>query len=339
MKNLLILAALLALAALPARAEKLTLQLNGPALAESAGYVVAQARGYYADEGLEVTLQRAGDAIPLEALARGQADLAVETLPVALAARESGLPLVNIGQPFARPALRLTCLNEAGVASAADLRGKTLGSSFGGTELALRAWLNRLGLRADDSLAGVAILHQWPDASEMLRQRQTACIAAMAYAPPQTDGTITLDPALQGAELLEDGLYVLHERLNDAATRDRLARFLRASMKGWHEATRTPEATAALILGPDPDQGALQRQTQALRALADILSTSGALDDAAYRRSVDNLLAGGPAAVLRAEPQGAFTHAISDMASAVTGDMADNAANAASSPRSPATAP
>ena len=74
---------------------------------------------------------RQGDRIPDEA------DLAVEFLPVALLARENGLPLVNIGQPFALPALRLTCLREAGVQTAADLRGKTLGSDYRGQELAL----------------------------------------------------------------------------------------------------------------------------------------------------------------------------------------------------------
>ncbi len=318
MKNLLIFTAVLALAALPVRAERLVLQLGGPGLAESAGYIVALEQGFYAQEGLEVTLQPTAGPIPLEALARGQADIAVETLPVALVARESGLPVVNIGQPFARPALRLTCLSEAGIADAADLRGKTLGSGFDGADLALRAWLNRLGLRIDDSLDGVSLLHQWPDAPMMLAQRQIDCISSLAYAPVQIDGTVQLDPALQGAELLEDGLYVLEEKLGDAAMQDRLARFLRASMKGWHAAIAAPDQTAALILGPDPDAGALARQSQALRALAGIVSQTGALDPAAYRRSIDNLLVGGPAAILRAPPQGASTKVISDMAGTVT---------------------
>ena len=317
MTKTLICAALSALLAAPCAAQELVVQLNGPGMAESAGYLVAQARGYYAAEGLEVTFHRPGDAIPLEALARGEADLAVEYLPVALVARESGLPLVNIGQPFARPALRLTCLREAGVQSAADLRGKTLGSDFRGLELALTGWLNRLGLRADDSLTGVSVLHQWPaDAAGMLRQKQTACISTASYSAPQIDGTVELDPALQDADILEDGLYTLEETLGDPARRRQLAAFLRASMKGWHEAVRDPGASARLLLGPDAeaDPGALARQTDAVAAIAPLLSETGALDGAAYRRSVETLRAGGDKAVLRADPGNAFTHEISDMA-------------------------
>lgn len=316
MKSSLICAALLALCAAPLSAGELVVELNGPGLAESAGYLVAKARGFYAAEGLEVRLHPPGNAIPLEALARGKADLAVEFLPVALLARENGLPLVNIGQPFALPALRLTCLREAGVQTAADLRGKTLGSDYRGQELALSGWVNKLGLRADDSLEGVSILRQWPDdAAGMLRQKQAACISTTSYdAPVEPGGTVELDPGDQGAGVLEDGIYALQDKLPDPAMRDRFARFLRASMQGWHEAVRDPEASARLILGPDPDPEALKRQTRAIKGIAPLLSAQGALDDAAYRRSVAILREGGDAAVLRADPQNAFTHEISDLA-------------------------
>ncbi|WP_052081257.1 ABC transporter substrate-binding protein [Paracoccus halophilus] len=312
----LISAALLAVCAYSAQAAGLVVQLTGPAPVRFAGYALAEARGYYAEEGLEVALRRAEETAPFEALARGRADLAVGTLPVALLAREHGLPLVNFAQPLAQPALRLTCLDEAGVKGAADLRGKTIGSRFDGQELALTAWLNRLGLVDDHSPAGVSVLRQWPDAADMLRQRQVACIVSHSFAAPPGPGTVTLDPAIQGAEVLEDGLYTLQENLDDPEMRERLAGFLRASMRGWREAARDPEGTARLILGPDPDEGVLQRRIEELRGIAALLSNSGRLDEAGYRRSVDSLTAGGPAAVLRDAPRGAFTHAISDMAAA-----------------------
>lgn len=295
------------LAPLAARADTLTVQLRGPALAESAGFLLAQARGLYAAEGLTVTLLPADDAPPFESLARGAADTAVEWMPMALVARENGLPVVNLAQILARPALRLSCSRDSGVTGAADLRGKTIASPYRGREYPVLAWLNRLGLQPDDSLSGVALLGQWPDAAEMLRQRQTACATTLSYALPPGDGLVTLDPAHEGAALLEDGLYALPATLSDPQAQDRLARFLRASMTGWHQAVADPEAAAGLILGPDPDPGALHRQAAMIRAIGPLLSASGALDEDAYRRTVDGLRAGGGQAVLRRDPGAAFT--------------------------------
>ncbi len=303
------------LAPLTARAEDLTVQLRGPALAESAGFLWAQARGLYAAEGLQVTLLPADEAPPFETLARGAADLTVEWLPAALVAREHGLPVVNVAQVFARPALRLTCLRDSGVETAADLRGRTVASAFRGTEYPLLAWLNRLGLKTDDSLSGVALLAQWPAASEMLRHHQAACVGSFSYDPLPGEGLVLLDPAAQGAATLEDGLYALPGSFAGPEDKDRLARFLRASMKGWHEAAANPEAAARLTLGPDPDPGALQRQTAMIAAIAPLLSPTGALDQVDYRRTVDSLRAGGASSVLRREPQGAFTPDISALAS------------------------
>ncbi len=313
-KSLIPAAVLLMLGSLAARAEQLTVQLRGPALAESAGFLIAEARGYYAEEGLAVRLRPADPAAPpFEALARGEADLAVEWMPTALVARENGLPVVNIAQIFARPALRLTCRREAGVAGAADLRGKTVGSWFGGTEYPLLAWLNRLGLVADDSLSGVALPAQWPG-TEMLRQKQAACISTLSYDPAPDEGLVELDPQDQGAAVLEDGLYVLAGTLAAPEAEERLAGFLRASMRGWREAVAQPEDSARLILGPDPDPGALQRQAGMLRRIGGLLAADGALDEGGYRRTVETLRTGGPRSVLRRKPRGAFTHAISDHA-------------------------
>lgn len=304
------------LAPLAARADTLTVQLRGPALAESAGFLWAQARGLYAAEGLDVTLLPADDAPPFETLARGAADLTVEWLPAALVARENGLAVVNVAQIFARPALRLTCRREAGVETAADLRGKTVANAFRGTEYPLLAWLNRLGLRPDDSLSGVALLAQWPGAAggaEMLRQHQAACAASFSYDPLPGEGLVVLDPATEGAATLEDGLYALPSILAHPEDKDRLARFLRASMKGWHEAAADPEAAARLLLGPDPDEGALRRQAAMIEAIAPLLSPTGALGEADYHRTVDILHKTGARPLLRQEPQGAYTRDVATL--------------------------
>ena len=122
------------------------MQLRGPDLAANAGYLLAEARGLYAQS--EVTLLPASGAPAFESLARGQAALAVEWMPTALVARENGLPVVNIGQVFGRPSLRLACRTDAGVTDAGQLRGKSVANWFSGTEFPLAGWLNRAEIPA-----------------------------------------------------------------------------------------------------------------------------------------------------------------------------------------------
>ena len=302
--------AALALWATSAQAQDLVVQLRGPDLAENAGYLLAEARGLYAQSGIEVTLLPASGAPAFESLARGQAALAVEWMPTALVARENGLPVVNIGQVFARPSLRLACRVDAGVTDASQLRGKSVANWFSGTEFPLAGWLNRAQVPTD----AVTLVPQG-DGAEMLRQKQADCVSARSFAVAGLEGATLLDPATLNAATLEDGIYALDGALTDPAMQERMARFLRASMEGWRAAAADPEGTARLLLGPDPDPGALQRLSAALGGIPAILA-SGALEDAAYRRTVETLRAGGASAVLKHDPENAFTHEISDMAMA-----------------------
>jgi len=82
-------------------ADDLTLQLKWVTQAQFAGYYVAQDQGFYEEENLNVTIKPGGpDIAPTQVIAGGGADVTVEWMPAALSAREKGLPLVNIAQPF-----------------------------------------------------------------------------------------------------------------------------------------------------------------------------------------------------------------------------------------------
>src|SRR5450432_1230651 len=96
--------------------DKVTVQLKWVADAQFAGYYVAKDKGYYKDAGLDVTIKAGGpDIAPEQVIAGGGADVIVDWMPAALAAREKGEPLVNIAQPFKRSGLMLTCRKETGI--------------------------------------------------------------------------------------------------------------------------------------------------------------------------------------------------------------------------------
>src|SRR5262245_59305592 len=95
-------AAFLGLAAFEAAAaDKFTIQLKWVTQAQFAGYYVAKDKGFYKDANLDVTIKPGGpDIAPEQVIAGGGADVIVDWMPAALAAREKGVKLVNIAQPF-----------------------------------------------------------------------------------------------------------------------------------------------------------------------------------------------------------------------------------------------
>ena len=139
-------------------ADDLTLQLKWVTQAQFAGYYVAKEKGFYEEEGLDVTIKPGGpDIAPVQVLLGGGADVMVDWLPSALAAREKGAPIVNIAQPFAKSGLMLTCLKEHGIESPEDFPGNTLGTWFFGNEIPLMSWMGKLGYATDGSEGGVTI--------------------------------------------------------------------------------------------------------------------------------------------------------------------------------------
>ena len=305
-------------------ADAVTLQLKWVTQAQFAGYYVALENGYYAGEDLDVTILPGGpDIAPVQVLMGGGADVMVDWMPSALAAREQGAPVVNIAQPFKSSGMMLTCLKESGVESPADFPGKTLGVWFFGNEYPFLSWMSTLGIPTEGGDDGVTVLKQGFNVDPLL-QKQAACISTMTYneywqvidAGISADDLITFKYEDQGVATLEDGLYVLEANLADEAFKDKMVRFVKASMMGWKWAEENPEAAAMIVL--DYDETGAQTEGHQVRMMGEVAKltagSNGALDVADYERTVATLLGGGSDPVITAEPEGAYTLEITDAA-------------------------
>ena len=94
-------------------ADTVTLQLKWVTQAQFAGYYVAKDKGFYAEEDLDVTIKPGGpDIAPEQVIAGGGADVIVDWMGGALAAREKGVKLVNIAQPFKKAGMEMVCPKE-----------------------------------------------------------------------------------------------------------------------------------------------------------------------------------------------------------------------------------
>ena len=312
------------IAGIASAADEVTLQLKWVTQAQFAGYYVALDRGFYDAEDLDVTIKPGGPEIaPTQVLAGGGADVTVEWMPAALAAREKGLPMVNIAQPFKSSGLMLTCRKDAGIESTADFRGKTLGVWFFGNEFPFLSWMSQLGIPTDGSANGVEMLKQGFNVDPILNG-QAACVSTMSYNEYWQIIDAGLSPSDlklfkyedQGVATLEDGLYVLEQRLEDAAFRDKMVRFVRASMKGWKWAEDNPRQAALIVL--DYDETGAQTEKHQVRMMGEIAKltagSNGSLSPRDYERTVASLLSGGSDPVITKKPSGAWTHIITDKA-------------------------
>jgi NitT/TauT family transport system substrate-binding protein len=306
-------------------ADDVTLQLKWVTQAQFAGYYVAQDQGFYEEEDLNVTIKPGGpDIAPTSVLAGGGADVVLDWMPSALASREKGLPLVNIAQPFKSSGMMLTCRKDAGITSPEDFPGKTLGVWFFGNEYPFLSWMSHLGLSTDGGDDGVTVLKQGFNVDPLL-QNQAACVSTMTYNEywQVIDAGLTPEELVvfkyedQGVATLEDGIYVLEDKLEDPEFVDKMVRFVRASMKGWKWAEENPDEAAMIVL--DNDNTGAQTEEHQKRMMAEVAKltagSNGALDPADFERTVESLLAGGSDPVITQHPgEAAWTHMITDKA-------------------------
>lgn len=329
MKKLLIgtMAGAMALAAAAGGAQaqdSVTLQLKWVTQGQFAGYYVAQAKGFYEEEGLTVEIKPGGpDIAPEQVIAGGGADVITTWMAAGLAARERGVALVNIAQPFKNSGLLLTCRKDEGVETTADFPGKTLGVWFFGNEYPFYAWMAKLGLSTEGGATGVEVLKQAFNVDPLI-QKQAACISTMTYneygqvlkAGLTPEELTVFNYRDEGVGMLEDGLYALEDKLADPAFVAKMTKFVRASMKGWEYARAHPEEAAQIVVDND-STGAMTLEDQ-IYQVSEINKltegSTGVLDEADYQQTVDTLLSAvspdNPA--ITKAPEGAFTHAVTD---------------------------
>jgi putative hydroxymethylpyrimidine transport system substrate-binding protein len=111
-------------------AEPFSLTLDFYPNPDHAGIYMAQKLGYFADAGLDVSIETPSDpAAPIKQVAAGRTDLAISYEPEVLLAREQGLDVTAVGAIVDRPLTSLIWLGKSGIGGIAGLRGKTIATA------------------------------------------------------------------------------------------------------------------------------------------------------------------------------------------------------------------
>lgn len=215
--------------------------------AQFAGYYVAQAKGFYTAEGVDMHVLRGGPALPPSLLLRdGRAQFGTFFLPTALRERAAGLRLVNLAQFVPHSNQLLIARKADGIASPADLDGKRV--SLWGPEfrIAPEALFEKHGARVVPVPQGYTV-------DLFLRGGVAAC-SAMRYNEYHAILNAGLDPdeltvfamADYGLDLPEDGLYALEATVRDDP--DLCRAVVRATIQGWKYAFDHPDEALAIVM-------------------------------------------------------------------------------------------
>ena len=280
------LAAAFALLAQPAlAADKLTLILDWFVNPDHAPIIVAQEKGFFTDEGLEVEVVAPADpADPPKLVAAGQADLAITYQPQLHLQVHEGLPLKRIGTLIATPLNCLMVKADGPVQQIADLKGKKIGYSVSGVEDALvSAMLKNAGL----TLADVEMVNvNWSLSPALIAGQVDATIGAYRNFEltqmrlENAEGRCFFVEE-QGVPTYDELIFVANPATMDA---DASRRFLHAVERGAQYMVNHPEEAWQLFSATAPD---LQDELNAAAwkdTLPRFSQSPAALDQGRYAR-------------------------------------------------------
>ncbi len=277
----------------------INLQLQWVAQAQFAGYYAAVDQGFYADEGLDVTiLEGAVEIVPQQVVATGGAEFGLAWVPKALVSNEEEAGLVNVGQVFQRSGTLMVSWADSGITSPSDWEGKIVGNWGFGNEYELTAAIEKFGVNVGELVAQSfdmeALLNREIDAAEAMIYNEYAQVLEATnpdtgelYQPSDLTVIDFNDPSIATA-MLQDAIWVTEAYADDNP--DIVEAFLRASFRGWIHCRDSPDSCVDIVLAAGPTLGR-SHQTWQMNEINGLIWPSplgiGVMDQALWQQTVD----------------------------------------------------
>jgi NitT/TauT family transport system substrate-binding protein len=312
------------------------LQLQWFPQAQFCGYFAAKDKGYFKDQGLDVTILPGGvDIVPATVVAGGNAEFGISWVPKLLASRESGADVQVIGMPFQRSGTLQVAMKDKNITKPEDWKGQKVGTWGFGNEAELYAAMRKVGIdptKPDDvtivpqDFTMTAFLNGEIDAAQAMIYNEYAQVleaknpaTGELYKPEDMD-VISMESA--GTAMLQDAIFADESWLKESGNEDTATKFLTAAYKGWQFCRDNPDEAVAIVLAADAKlpKG---HQTWQLNEINGLIWPSpngiGTMDKAAFDRTAQVALDG---AIIKALPDAtAFRNDLTEKAlAALDGD-------------------
>lgn len=281
----------------PATVDQVTVQLSWFHTVEFAGFYAAVDQGYYAAENISVTLKPGSfDTQPGRDVAEGRADFGITGGESLVIARSQGLPLRAIGTLFRRSPVVLIALGESGIRTPKDMVGKRVGiispSLDNTNDIQLIAMLNKAGV-AKTAVSLVPIEDYSIGSLTSGQMDVYSGFSTNEAVEAQLKGLAVnlIFPSDYGVTIYGNVLFGNEKLIRENP--DLVARFVRATFKGYQYAIEHPDEAAALALKYDPTLD-LQFQRASMKAEVPLIDTGdapiGTMDEAVWQGTMDILV-------------------------------------------------
>ena len=233
--------------------EPVSLQLQWITQAQFAGYYVALDKGWYLEEGIDLTISPGGpDIIPANSIVSGTADFGTGLLADVIVTIQQGQPLTSILQVQQSNGLLLIAKQSSGIETPQDFTDKRVGVWLGSWQAQFDALLAKEDI-APDSFKLVSqgfsmdsFLNDELDVASAMIYNEYHVVLESGLSPEDIN---IIDYANYGLDFPGDVLMTSKMLVNEDP--DLVTRMVRATLRGWQYAIENPEETVDIVLKYD----------------------------------------------------------------------------------------
>jgi len=250
--------------------EAVSLQLQWVTQAQFAGYYMALEKGWYLEEGIDLTIHPGGpDIVPVDLVAAGTRDFGTTLLADLAAKIGAGKPVISIAQIQQNNGLRMLTRRSSGIRTPEDFMGKRVGVWLGGWEVQFNALLalkkispGQMDVVSQGFSMGPFIEGRLDVASAML-YNEYHMVLDSGIAPEEL---VVFDFDAFGLGFPGDVLFV--SRSVTEARPDLCRKMVRASLRGWrHALDHQAEAVQAVL---DHDRSGIATLAHQQKMMAEV---------------------------------------------------------------------
>jgi NitT/TauT family transport system substrate-binding protein len=255
--------------------QRVSLQLQWVTQAQFAGYYVALDKGWYLDEGIDMTIKPGGpDSSPVDLVSSGKSDFGTGFLSDLCVAVGAGKPVISIAQIQQNNGMLLIAKKSSGIKEPQDLIGKRVGIWLGSWDAQFKALMANEGINLDS----INIISQGLSMEPFLNG-EIDVASAMTYAEYQLESVQTIelniiDYADYGLGFPGDVLFAASRTVKQNPTL--CTHMVQASLKGWQYAIEHPEEATDIVM-KYAKNGELNRNEQSLmmNQISKLVKTTG----------------------------------------------------------------
>lgn len=280
----------------PAPNHAITLNLQWITQAQFAGYYVALEKGWYAEEGIDLTIRPGGpDVSPVNSVRLEAAQFGTSLLADIIVANEKEHDLISIAQIQQTNGLLLIAKKESGIKEPRDFKGKKVGVWLGNWEAQFNALMAKEGLTESDftlvsqGFSMDAFINGELDVASAMIYNEYYAVLESGVQPEELN---IINYADYGLGLPGDVLFTSAKFAQ--ANPEICAGMVRASLRGWQYAIERPEEAADIVL--KYDASGMQKRDHQLAMMREIaklaqvpLRPIGYTERADIQRAIDTL--------------------------------------------------